>query len=167
MKLKQEWSFQLFAFSMMVRNKNKHWYYLWITIVKKMAMLFSLIYQIWTDSNLSYSNLSCNWLIITASFFKFTVLCHANIDEECYISVPTPQPLPYCYKAEAEFRETSLDKHIKKLGLVRKCKATKNFECLCHHDRKKNREVTTISTIFRIIRQCMFFLMYIYQISMV
>lgn len=108
---------------MMVRNKNKHWYYLWITIVK-LAMLFSLIYQILTDSNLSYSNLSCNWFHWT-HFFKFTVLGHANIDEECYISVPTPQPLPYCYKAEAESRETSLDKHIKKLGLVRKCKATK------------------------------------------
>ena len=158
MKLKQEWSFQLFAFLIKVRNKNKHWYYLWITIVK-MAMLFSLIYHILTDSNLS-----CNWLIITASCFKFTVLSHADIDEECYISVPTPQPLPYCYKAEAEFRETSLDKHIKKLGLVRKCKATKNFECLCHHDQKKNREV---STTFRFTWQCMLFLMYIYQISMV
>lgn len=140
MKLKQEWSFQLFAFSMMVRNKNKHWYYLWITIVK-MAMLFSLIYHILTDSNLSYSNLSCNWLIITASFLKFTVLGHADIDEDCYISVATPQPLPYCYKAEAKFRETSLDKHIKKLGLVRKCKATKNFECFCRHDQEKNRTV--------------------------
>ena len=80
------------------------------------------------------------------------MLSHADIDAECYISMATPEPLPYCYNTEGKFRDTILDKHIKKLGLVRKCKTTKHFECPCRHDPEKNWAV------------CMFF-SYLYLIN--
>ena len=99
-------------------------------------------------------------MIILASFFKFTVLSHA--DEECYISVATPQPLSYCYKAVAEFRETSQDKHIKKLGIIWKCTAPKDIECNCGFMPLINAPGCLFT-----ITLSMFIFMYIYQIRMV